>query len=69
MKVTLEFDGNEEREEYETALNGWKYKSILFDLTQLIRQHEKGWHNEELNSDSLGDWLTSKLEEYQVGIN
>jgi hypothetical protein len=28
MKVILEFDGLEEQEEYQNAVNGWKYRVI-----------------------------------------
>lgn len=46
MKVTFEFDGNEEQEELACALNGWKYKALLFDLVQHIRMIDKGWGRE-----------------------
>ena len=40
MKVLIEFDGNEEQEEYQNALNGWKYKAIVSDIRQMIRSKE-----------------------------
>lgn len=36
-KLTLEYDTFEEREDYETALNGWKYRIILWDFDQTLR--------------------------------
>ena len=36
-KLILEFDTNEEQEEYETALNGQKYKNILNDFNQHLK--------------------------------
>ena len=33
-KVTLEFDFNEDREEMESAINGWKWKMLVWDLDQ-----------------------------------
>ena len=36
-KVTLEYDFNEEREEMESAINGWKWKMVVWDLDQRMR--------------------------------
>ena len=41
MKVILEFDGSEEQEEYNNAINGWKYRAIVNDIRQMIRSKEK----------------------------
>lgn len=41
MKVTLEFDGNEERDDLQTALDGYKWKSAMWDLDQLLRKTTK----------------------------
>ena len=32
MKVTIEFDGDEEREDIRTALDGYKWKGAVWDL-------------------------------------
>jgi hypothetical protein len=40
-KVTLEFDPIEEREDMEAALNGWKWKMIVWDLDQHLRSELK----------------------------
>lgn len=40
-KVILEFDGIEEQEEIQTALNGWKWKSFVWDLDQKLRSTVK----------------------------
>jgi hypothetical protein len=37
MKAILEFNLPEETEEFETASNGWKYKSVLCDLDNFLR--------------------------------
>ncbi len=37
MKVTLEFDGDEEQEDLQTALDGHKWKSAMWELDQLLR--------------------------------
>lgn len=40
-KVILEFDGIEEQEEIQSALNGWKWKSFVWDLDQKLRSTVK----------------------------
>jgi hypothetical protein len=37
MKVTIEFDGNEEKEELREALDGSKWKIAMWDLDQQLR--------------------------------
>ena len=41
MKVTIEYDGDEEREELQTALDGYKWKFALRDLDIELRQIAK----------------------------
>ena len=41
MKVTIEYDGNEENEELRTALDGHKWKGIVWDLDQELRKITK----------------------------
>ena len=41
MKVTLEFDGNEEREDLRMALDGYKWKLAMWDLDQRLRRTTK----------------------------
>lgn len=41
MKATLEFALPEETEEFETASNGWRYKSILCELDNHLRSKVK----------------------------
>ena len=36
-KITIEFDLDEEREDMESAINGWKWKMIVWDLDQHLR--------------------------------
>ena len=37
MKVTLEFDGIEEQDNIREALDGYKWKSVVWDLDQKLR--------------------------------
>lgn len=68
MKVTLEFDGNEEQEEYQNALNGWKYRAIVNDIREMIRSKEKYTEEETISLDELRVYLFDKLTEYEVSI-
>jgi hypothetical protein len=40
-KVTIEFDTDEEREDMESAINGWKWKMLVWDLDQHLRSELK----------------------------
>lgn len=37
MKVTIEFDGDEEKEELQNALDGYKWKGAVWDIDQVLR--------------------------------
>ena len=41
MKVTIEFDGDEEQEDLRTALDGYKWKLAMWDLDQKLRATTK----------------------------
>lgn len=49
-KVTLEFNTDEEREDMESAINGWKWKMLVWDLDQHLRSELK--YNNELKSQA-----------------
>jgi len=49
-KVTLEFDFNEDREEMESAINGWKWKMLVWDLDQHLRKELK--YNDKLTGEA-----------------
>ena len=41
MKVTIEYDGNEEQDEIQVALDGYKWKNAMWELDQLLRKTTK----------------------------
>lgn len=41
MKVTVEFDGTEEKDELRECLDGWKWKMVAWDLDQELRSKLK----------------------------
>lgn len=38
MKVTIEFDGIEEQEELQSAIDGGKWKSLVWEIDQELRK-------------------------------
>lgn len=49
-KVILEFDPFEDKYEMESALNGTKWRSLVWDLDQYLRSELK--YNDKLNGDA-----------------
>ena len=49
-KVTLEFDPIEEREDMDAAINGWKWKMMVWDLDQHLRSELK--YNNKLTGEA-----------------
>lgn len=41
MKLTLEFDGDEERDDLQVALDGYKWKNAMWELDQRLRKTTK----------------------------
>jgi hypothetical protein len=64
-KVTLEYDFNEEREEMESAINGWKWKMVVWDLDQHLRSELK--YNDKITGDVYLalEKLRDKLHEFK----
>ena len=80
MTITLTFDSVEEAEDARTALDGHKYKVVLWDLDQLFRQCVK-YNNSFMDKskpatdaeveicDKLREILREYLEQYNVTID
>jgi hypothetical protein len=64
-KITLEYDFNEEREEMESAINGWKWKMVVWDLDQHLRSELK--YNDKITGDVYLalEKLREKLHEFK----
>ena len=55
MKLILKFDGYEERDEFNDAVNGGKYKSQVEEIWQcLFRGRHKHGYNDDLINQLLG---------------
>ena len=44
-KIILEFDSQEEAEDARTALDGWRWKHVMWELDQKLRQTTKYGHS------------------------
>ncbi len=62
-KVTIEFDMEEEREDMESALNGWKWKMLVWDLDQHLRSKLKWDDNLTAEAYEALDKIREKLHE------
>ncbi len=67
MKVTLEFDGEEEREDLQLALNGYKWKLVMWDIDQRLRETTKYGRSilsNDANSTEMEREVAEKLREF-----
>ena len=62
-KVTLEYDFNEERDEMESAINGWKWKMIVWDFDQRMRAIYKYEDNHTQEVYNMIEKLREELRE------
>ena len=66
MKVTIEFDGNEEQEDLRLALDGYKWKLAMWDLDQKLRSTTKYNYGiiSEANATETEREIAEKLREF-----
>lgn len=76
MKVTIEYDGNEENEELRTALDGYKWKGIVWDLDQELRKitkygfvgQKEATDQERESAEMLREELRRLLAEWNLNL-
>ena len=76
MKVTIEFDGFEEKEDLRIALDGYKWKGLVWDVDQELRKITKYGYvgNREATSEEmtaaevLREELRRLLEEWNLNL-
>jgi hypothetical protein len=67
MKVTIEYDGNEEQEEIQVALDGYKWKNAIRELDQRLRETTKYGRSilsNDGNSTEMEREVAEKLREF-----
>jgi hypothetical protein len=63
MKVTIEFDGHEEREDLQAALDGSKWKIAMWNLDQQLRSVIRNEHFKGRQATSLEIEASEMLRE------
>jgi hypothetical protein len=63
MKVIIEFSDEDAASDAQVALDGWKYRSVIWELDQHLRKELK--YNEKLSSevDKAYEELRDKIHE------
>ena len=77
MKVTIEYDGHEEREELRTALDGGKWKSVAWDMDQVLRNvirrgyidNREATTKEIDSAEKIRELLMRILENYNLNLD
>jgi len=67
MKVTIEYDGNEEQEEIQVALDGYKWKNAMWELDQILRSTIKygdSFLSDETNASEQEILLAEAIRKY-----
>ena len=62
MKVILEFDGDQEKKEYQNALNGSNYKKIIDDIIQMAHSKKTYLNQQSINVDELIIFVNDKIK-------
>ena len=76
MKITLEFDSIEEKDDARVALDGYKWKNAMWELDQLLRSATKydSFERREATSEEqdmaqkLRDAIREILNEYNLNL-
>jgi hypothetical protein len=70
-KITLEFDSIEEEDDARTALDGYKWKLLAWDLNQALRDKVKYCpDNEDPQAyEAIRNKLHELLEEYKLNLD
>lgn len=80
MKITLEFDGTEEQDDLQTALDGYKWKIAMWELDQRLRKTTKygvsmlsqtdlATSQEMEVADAVRDAIREVLNEYNLNLH
>lgn len=71
-KVTLEFDPFEDREDMESAINGWKWKMLAWDLDQWMRGEMKYAQISQETYDAyetIREKIRSEMAQYGLSLD
>lgn len=76
-KIILEFDSNEEKDDARVALDGYKWRGVIWDLDQKLREITKygyidkkeATEEERELADKLRTTLREILEEWNLNLD
>ncbi len=68
MNIKMEFVLPEDQEEFDLAMNGWKYKTILYGFNHRLRDMLKHGGVDKLSTQEVRDELYAIAKEYEVEI-
>ena len=77
MKITLEFDSIEEKDDARVALDGYKWKNAMWELDQLLRsatkygsfERRKATSEEQDMAQKLRDAIRDILNEHNLNLD
>jgi len=61
MKAILEFDIPTEQDEFDCAINGTRYKGIIDELFNLLRNKKKYENKKSIPITELQEWLRAEM--------
>lgn len=71
-EIILKFDGREEADDARTALDGYKWKLVAWDMSQKFREYMKYTEltDEEYEIvDNLNNYFFATLEDYNLKLD
>jgi hypothetical protein len=80
MKVTIEYDGNEEQDDLHTALDGYKWKNAMWELDQELRKTTKygssllphvtlATEQEVVVAEAVREYIRHILNQYNLNLD
>lgn len=72
MKAVLEFNLPEDQDDFDTATNGWKYRSVLCDIDNFLRsklKYEELPPGEDIAFEKARTELWNLVNEHKVDIH
>ncbi len=72
MKAVLEFNLPEDQDDFDTATNGWKYRSVLCDIDNFLRsklKYEELPPVEDIGYEKARTELWNLINEHNIDIH
>lgn len=72
MKAVLEFNLPEDQDDFDTATNGWKYRSVLCDIDNFLRsklKYEELPPGEDSGYEKARAELWNLINEHNIDIH